>query len=509
MYGLAAEDVQNIRNAIARVPLISKVILYGSRAKGNYRPGSDIDLTLLGKNLTLKNGVYPLMDALEELNLPYTFDISIYSRIDNDDLLAHIQRVGEVFYRKEVGLPEGWERASLGNVCEMIKRGVAPKYTDEGGICVINQKCIRNHKINPELSRRHNIEIKYVNPERYIKTGDVLVNSTGVGTLGRVAQVRVAPDEITTVDTHVTIVRPQSGLFYPEFFGYMLVKIEDEITSSGEGASGQTELARKTLVNKFEVTYPTSLPEQKRIVAILDKAFEGINQAVANAEKNLANGHELFESYLNTIFSRKGDGWEEKTLIDVSIEFGRGKSKHRPRNDPKLYGGAYPFVQTGDVRNSTHLIAEYSQTYNEEGLAQSKLWKRGTICITIAANIAETGILDFDACFPDSVIGIVVDETQTSNTYVEFLLQSMKARLKSKGKGSAQDNINLGTFKNEYFPFPSLDEQKQIVSVLLNLSKSVHALESIYQQKLKALTELKQSILQKAFSGELTTNTIQ
>ena len=117
--------------------------------------------------------------------------------------------------------------------------------------------------------------------------------------------------------------------------------------------------------------------------------------------------------------------------------------------------------------------------------------------------------MDFDACFPDSVIGIVVDETQTSNTYVEYLLQAMKSRLKAKGKGSAQDNINLGTFKNEYFPFPSLDEQEQIISVLSDLSKSVQKLESIYQQKLNSLQELKQSILQKAFSGKLTTNTIQ
>lgn len=114
-------------------------------------------------------------------------------------------------------LAEGWERANLGNVCEMIKRGVAPKYIDEGGICVINQKCIRDHKINTELSRRHNLEAKKVNPERCIQVGDVLVNSTGTGTLGRIAQVRSEPKELTTVDTHVTIVRPTSGVFYPDF----------------------------------------------------------------------------------------------------------------------------------------------------------------------------------------------------------------------------------------------------------------------------------------------------
>ncbi len=86
---------------------------------------------------------------------------------------------------------------------------------------------------------------------------------------------------------------------------------------------------------------------------------------------------------------------------------------------PRLYNGEYPFIQTGDVRNSDHLITSYSQTYNEAGLAQSKLWPKGTLCITIAANIAETGILDFDACFPDSVIGVVANENLTSNKFLE------------------------------------------------------------------------------------------
>ncbi len=113
------------------------------------------------------------------------------------------------------------------------------------------------------------------------------------------------------------------------------------------------------------------LPEQKRIVAILDRAFEAIDQAKANAEQNLKNAKELFESYLQGVFENKGDDWEEKTLEQISETFGRGKSKHRPRNDKKLYGGDYPFIQTGDIRNCEHYITDYSQTYNEIGLAQT------------------------------------------------------------------------------------------------------------------------------------------
>jgi type I restriction enzyme S subunit len=253
---------------------------------------------------------------------------------------------------------------------------------------------------------------------------------------------------------------------------------------------------------KFELPI-APLSEQQRIVAILDEAFEGIATAKANAEKNLRNARGLFDSELFELLKKDGSTWPQKTLRQVAIDFGRGKSKHRPRNDPKLYGGTYPFIQTGDVRNSEHLITEYTQSYSEAGLAQSKLWPKGTLCITIAANIAETGILDFEACFPDSVIGVVVDPAQTTGKYVEYMLQTVKAELKAKGKGSAQDNINLATFENERFPFPDLRIQADLVRQLDELSVHVQRLEDIYLSKLSALEELKKSLLHQAFNGKL------
>jgi type I restriction enzyme, S subunit len=260
--------------------------------------------------------------------------------------------------------------------------------------------------------------------------------------------------------------------------------------------------ANMSAVLDFVVPVP-SIPAQKRIVAILDEAFESIATAKANAEKNLQIARELFESKSFQLFKQKGEGSSTKTLRQVSSDFGRGKSKHRPRNDPKLYGGPYPFIQTGDVRNAEHLITEYSQTYNDAGLAQSKLWPRGTLCITIAANIAETGVLAFDACFPDSVIGVVADEVQTTSKYLEYMLQTVQARLKSKGKGSAQDNINLATFENERFPFPDLAVQTDIVHLLDELSAAVSLLGDIYMRKHAALDDLKKSLLNQAFSGAL------
>ena len=123
----------------------------------------------------------------------------------------------------------------------------------------------------------------------------------------------------------------------------------------------------------------------------------------------------------------------------------------------KLYGGNYPFIQAGDV-NSVQLITKYTQTYNELGLEQSKLWPKGTLCITIAANIAETGILDFDACFPDSIIGVVVDPQKTINSYLEYLLQYFKS-ITGRRKG-VPNNINLGTFEKPKSSFPGNRKQK-------------------------------------------------
>jgi len=256
------------------------------------------------------------------------------------------------------------------------------------------------------------------------------------------------------------------------------------------------------LLKKIQIKFP-SMEEQKIITAKLDDIFAAIDTAKLNVRKNLKNSKELFQSTLNEIFSQKGEIWVEKKLGDIALDFGRGKSRHRPRNDPMLYGGAYPFIQTGDVRNSHKMITSYSNTYNKTGLAQSKLWDKGTVCITIAANIAETAVLDFPGCFPDSIIGFVADQKTTSNYFVYYLLQYYKAELKILGKGNAQDNINLGTFEKTLFPIPTLDVQKQIVKKLDKLKKHTLNLKSQYQQELKSIEELKKSILKKAFEGAL------
>lgn len=167
--------------------------------------------------------------------------------------------------------------------------------------------------------------------------------------------------------------------------------------------------------------------------------------------------------------------WKEYKLKDLGL-LQRGRSRHRPRYAFHLYGGKYPFIQTGQIREASKYITKYEQTYSEEGLKQSKLWPKGTLCITIAANIAELAILDFDACFPDSVLGFIPDKKIADLDFIFYTLTHFQRELKHIGEGSVQDNINLGTFEDLLFPIPPLPEQTAIASVLSSLDDKIDLL---------------------------------
>lgn len=144
----------------------------------------------------------------------------------------------------------------------------------------------------------------------------------------------------------------------------------------------------------------------------------------------------------------------------------RGKSKHRPRNDSILYGGEYPFIQTGDVKKANLHLVDYTQTYNDMGLKQSKLWKKGTLCFTIAANIADSAILGMDACFPDSIIGFLPYENVSDTTYVKYLFDELKLYFQQISKGTTQDNLSLDKICRVKLRVPDYDTQVKVASIL-------------------------------------------
>jgi len=145
---------------------------------------------------------------------------------------------------------------------------------------------------------------------------------------------------------------------------------------------------------------------------------------------------------------------------------GRGKSKHRPRNASFLYGGPYPFIQTGDVKEADLYITSYSQTYSEAGLAQSKLWEPGTLCITIAANIAETAILKIKSCFPDSIVGFTADPAKADVRFIKYCIDTMKLKMQNVSKGTTQDNLRLEKLLSFDFLVPDVATQRCIAAIL-------------------------------------------
>ncbi len=179
----------------------------------------------------------------------------------------------------------------------------------------------------------------------------------------------------------------------------------------------------------------------------------------------------------------------------------RGKSKHRPRNAPHLFGGPYPFIQTGDIAQSQGVITSHQQTYSEAGLAQSHLWPAGTTCITIAANIANSAVLTYPACSPDSVVGLIPDESLCLKEYAEFFLRMARADLEQFALATAQKNINVEILCDVAVPLPPLAEQHEIVRRVEAMFKLADAAEKrVEAAKLRA-EKLTQAILAKAFWG--------
>ncbi|MBZ6731259.1 restriction endonuclease subunit S [Klebsiella grimontii] len=175
------------------------------------------------------------------------------------------------------------------------------------------------------------------------------------------------------------------------------------------------------------------------------------------------------------------DGWEWCRLTDIG-ELARGKSKHRPRNDPALYtNGEYPLVQTGDVARSGGCIRTFSAMYNKVGLNQSRLWPKGTLCITIAANIADSGILEFDACFPDSVVGFTPYDKEIPVIYFHYFMITIKSSLEKFAPSTAQKNINLDVLSQVFVPCPPLKEFLRIVGKTRMLLKQCEQIKSCFK----------------------------
>ncbi|EEW3249766.1 restriction endonuclease subunit S [Escherichia coli] len=393
-------------------------------------------------------------------------------------------------------LPEGWHLETIGEVASKLVTGKTPSTkkaeyysssevdwftpSDFGSTAVLNNS---RRKLSSLAIEDGTI--------KKMPKGSILLVAIGA-TIGKVG---LAEDE-SCFNQQVTGIHFKEKI-HPKYAYYWLSYIKPEIITKSSQAT--LPIINQTGIKGLSFLYPEK-EEQKRIVEKLDALLTRIDTAIEHLQESVTLADALYASELASVFSSGQDKWPLRELNEVA-EVARGKSKHRPRNDKSLFGGEYPFIQTGDVRNAQKYIKNYSATYNEKGLQQSKLWPKDTICLTIAANIGDVAILGMRACFPDSVVGISSSELETD--YLYYFLTTLQQQLDSKANAAAQKNINLKILSEIKIPVPSLDEQKSIVRQINEIDRLAVKAKAEISEKITMMQQLKASILDSAFKGEL------
>jgi len=317
--------------------------------------------------------------------------------------------------------------------------------------------------------------------------------------------------------TEFHVLRPRPGLD-PKFLYYFTFNPAYRRFASENmvGAAGQKRVSSRFLLDTRIFLPP--LPEQRRIAAFLDDRCAAVDAAVKakreqigvleNLKTELAL--QLVTQGLSASVAMKSTGvdWLPQVPAHWSVEhlkrhceILRGKFTHRPRNDPALYDGPYPFVQTGDITATPKFITTYSQTLNELGLEASRMFPKGTLVMAIAANIGDVAILDFDACFPDSMVGLIPDR-KTDLNFLFYLLRAMKPILLRSAVLSTQLNLNYVRIGNNHAPFPPLEEQKLIARAIEAKEKSVDAIIQTIQSQIETLTTYRKALIHECVTGK-------
>jgi type I restriction enzyme, S subunit len=393
-------------------------------------------------------------------------------------------------------MKQDWELKRLDEVCTFINGRAykKPELLDDGKYLVLR---VGNFFTNNNWYYS-DLELP---EDKYCDNGDLLYAwSASFGP-------RIWEGEKVIYHYHIWKIIPDIKLVTKEFL-YLLLDWDTEKIKSDQGTGTTMMHVSKGSMEARVVPIPL-LPEQKRIITILDKAFAAIAKAKANAEQNLNNAKELFESYLQGVFENKGEGWEEKTLGEVCSLITDGKHGNCKNEDDS----GYYFLSAKDVRDNTLLFDNGRQITKKDFLEthQRTDLNPGDIClINTGATIGRISFAPddprtFKTTFQKSVAVIKTIKNLINNNYCRYLLVSDLKKLVKVSSGTAVQNLLLGDLKKHKINLPkSLKEQTQLVQKLDALSAETKKLEAIYQQKIDNLEELKKSILQKAFNGELT-----
>lgn len=384
-------------------------------------------------------------------------------------------------------MKSGWEVKKLGEICENLDSKRIPI-----------TKHIRSNGSIPYYGASGIVD--YV--EEHIFNEDLLcVSEDGANLLARTYPIAFSISGKTWVNNHAHVLKFRD-IETQKFIEYYLnsIKLDDYISGMAQPKLNQA------MLNKIPISIP-NLPEQQRIVSILDKAFAEISKAKENTERNLKNAKELFESYLQGVFENKGEDWEETTLEEVCDLITCGVAATPKYVDEKE---GIPFLSAQNVRDGEVVLDKYrhiSIELHQELTKKNKPLKGDILYSRVGSKFGEAGVVehDFEFSVYVSVTLIKPKPNILNNYYLKYYLNSpvIKSLAKKSISSSGVPNLNVKDVREFPIKLPSIFEQKKIIHRIETLSTETKRLESIYQQKLDSLEELKKSILQKAFNGEL------
>lgn len=380
----------------------------------------------------------------------------------------------------------GWQTKQISDLCEVIA-GQSPegKYynTDGKGLPFYQGKKDFGEKFI-EAPATWTTQITKI-----ARKGDILMSVRAP-----VGPVNFATDEIC-IGRGLAAIRSRTEL-NRDFLFYQLLHLQPEIAGK-EGAVFAS--INKSKIEALPIAF-TPLPEQKRIVGILDEAFERIATAKANAEKNLQNARALFESHLQSVFTQRGKGWVEKTLGNV---FSTATGTTPPKNNADFYGDFMPLVKPPELCDAPFDSAP--DGLSEAGAAVARTLPSKSILVSCIGNLGKIGLNTVPVAFNQQINAILPDESQAIPEFMFFqsLSPVFKEQLESLASGTTVPIVNKSKFNSVKVVLPPLPSQKPVVALLNSLREETQRLESIYQQKLAELEELKKSLLHQAFAGEL------
>ena len=350
---------------------------------------------------------------------------------------------------------------------------------------------------------------------RRVASGSTVISSVRPN-LQAVAFFASAPKHLIC-STGFNVVEPQSNKLAPQFTYYHLLSenarqyFEAAATGVGYPAIGDKDF------NAFTVTLPP-LPEQQRIATYLAASCAAIDAAVSAKRRQLDTLEALRMSIIQRAVTQginpkvklksSGLDWVSEVpehwkvqQIKRKCSLVRGQFTHRPRNDPALYDGPYPFVQTGDITAADKYIRTYSQTLNELGLSASKQFPRGTLVMSIAANIGDVAILDFEACFPDSMIGMIPGH-QAHLDFLYYLMRAMRPIMLRSAVQSTQLNLNYVRIGTNFAPFPPLEEQRVIAKYLDAKEAESSRIRETITAQIDTLIAYRKSLIHECVTGQ-------